>query len=109
MLDQTCTVNVAPVTIDAYGIPTNGTAVSTASRCAIQADSTREGIEYQRETGRVRFRVYFPPATTLVTKGTITATSGPYNGRTFESLSPAIDDSGRGTGNYRKVLCTEVI
>lgn len=113
LLDQTCNISVAPVTIDAYGIPTDGSATLTASPCAIQVDGSQEGIEYQRSTGRVAYRIYFPSTvsmSTLTTKANIVATSGPYSGRTFESVSPPVDNAGRGgSGTYRKVLATEVV
>jgi hypothetical protein len=82
-------------------------AVASGVLLDFQGDNSREGREYQKDTGRTRFRCYMPRSASVLGGDRLTLTWGYSAGKTVEVISLAFDTAGR--GNHQVVIAEDVV
>ena len=94
------------VTRDAYGgFATASTKVSIPA--SVQVDTSRESMEYERQTKARTFNIYCESTATIAAGVRISVESGPYVGVIIDSVAAKADHAGRGT--YWMIRGTEVL
>jgi len=81
------------------------TVSSVTYPAAVQLDSSRVGIEFQRETKRRMFNVYFGNTVTINANQRLKVASGQYAGVVLIPITMPADHAGRNT--YRMISATE--
>jgi len=113
MLTQTCTIQRAANTRNTTygGLSAGFVNVASGVSCAIQiasltGSSDSEKVEFNRRNGRVVYRAYFEPGTSLQIKDrfvTLGGTNIEPTAREYDVISPPNDQAGRGC--YLTCLC----
>jgi hypothetical protein len=71
----------------------------------IQADTSRESMQYMKDTGRTRLRCY-TQTNSILHGDRLEVTAGWFTGNTVEVVSLPFDTAGR--GNHKVVICEYV-
>lgn len=108
MLTQTCTIQRAANTRNTTygGIAAGFVNVASGVVCAVQSTKDSEAVEFSRRNGRVVYRAYFEPGTSLQIKDrfiTLGGTNIEPTAREYDVVSPPNDHAGRGC--YLTCLC----
>jgi hypothetical protein len=76
---------------------TSGVTIASGVPCEVQADSSRDGLEFGREHGRTRYTGWFRATQSIGLRSRITWTPrGSSTAKTLEVVSPPRDPSGIG-------------
>ena len=93
-------------TKDAYGGWTDSPS-STTYPASVQVDSSRDSLEFERQTKKRTFAIYLESTATIVNGTRVSVASGPYTGVIVYVLAAKADHAGRGT--YWMLRGTEVV
>lgn len=94
----------ATPTKDAYG-GFSDTVQTTAYPASVQVDSSRNALEYERETKKRMFNVYLEASSEFKIGTRVTVTGAPYTGVRMSVVTAKADHAGRST--YWMLSCTE--
>lgn len=84
------------VTKNAYGGWTD-TSDRVEYPAAVQVDSSRESMEYERQTKKRTFNVYLQTSTPIATNARILVNTGQYTGVLIDVMAAKADHAGRNT------------
>lgn len=74
---------------------------------SVQVDTSRESMDYERQTKKRTFSIYLAPTATIPINSRVSVTSGAYTGTLIEVFAAKADHAGRGT--YWMLRGTEVL
>ena len=119
-LDSTINVQRPTDATDTYGGVSRTMATAFAARVGAQLMSASESVQYDRRAEQVGLRLFFSTnglgsviasngaPQTIAAKDQFVFTSGMFNGRTFQAVSPAMPFAGGGAVRYLAVDALEV-
>lgn len=83
------------------------TVSATSYAASVQIDSSRESMEFERQTKKRTFNIYLPATATIPTNARLSVTAGAYSGTLIDTFAAKADHAGRGT--YWMLRGTEVL
>lgn len=99
LLNLTCTIKTTTFAASSTtGFPVGTIPSGTSGTpCALQAMTSRESVQWSRETGSTMAWLYLLPGTTISTQSRVLISGGQYDSKTFSVVGPSQDEAGRGS------------
>ena len=83
------------------------TVAAVSYAASVQVDTSRESMDYERQTKKRTFNIYLASTATIPVNTRISVTAGAYSGTLIEVFAAKADHAGRGT--YWMLRGTEVL
>jgi len=107
LLKQSVTIATpGTATKDAYGGWSDSPS-KVSYPASVQVDTSREALEFERQTKKRTFAIYLQSNATIVNGTRVIVLTGPYTGVVIDVLAAKADHAGRGT--YWMLRGTEVV